>query len=288
MRGPRRWKRQLCRGAFWGKGGKAVVAEAVEIEHLTGFAIQTIRDAGKEALSYYGKGNPDVRFDEGLVTEAELHLSDFFQVRLGARFPEHRIFNNNQEDKGYSHDGERYLWVFDALDGVANFQGGIPVWGISLALLENFWPIFGAFYMPVTGDLFHARAGQKAYWGDHEIHALSQSEVNDESVLLTYSRFHNHYRTSFPGKIRSLGSTAAHLCYVAGGQAEAAVIIHETFQDLAAARIIVEAAGAKIFRMNGDGFFLNEYLDGSKIDEHLMVSTPGNWNLVRDSLQPVA
>ena len=60
---------------------------------------------------------------------------------------------------------ERYLWIFDPFDGVANFQAGIPVWGLSLALLENFWPILGAFYMPVTGDLFHAVAGQKRLSG---------------------------------------------------------------------------------------------------------------------------
>lgn len=262
-----------------------MATEVERIEHLTDFALQVIRDAGEIALAYYGKRQPDARFDEELVTEAELRLSNFFQDQLAARFPEHRIFTNHQEGRGYSHEGERYLWVFDALDGVANFQGGVPIWGMSLALLENSWPVFGAFYMPGTGDLFHARAGQKAYRGDREIHAFGQSEINDESVLLIYSRFHNHYRTNFPGKIRSLGCTAAHVCYVAGGQADAAVLAHETFQDLAATRVIVEASGAKIYRMNGDGFFVNEYLDGEKIDEHLLVATPEMSSLIGDYLK---
>ena len=269
-------------------GGKKVVAEAHKIEDLTKFAMQAIRDTGEEALSYYGKGKRNVRFDEELVTEAELHLTDFFQDRLAAQFPEHLIFANNREDKGYSHDSTRFLWVFDPLDGVANFQGGIPIWGISLALLENSWPVFGVFYMPATGDLFHARAGQKAYRGNKEICALSQSDVNDESVLLTYARFHNHFYASFPGKIRSLGCTAAHLCYVAGGQAEAAIITHETYQDLAATRVIIEAAGAKFYTMNGDGFFLNEYLDGKKIEEQLLVASPGSLTRIRNCLQPVS
>ncbi len=258
-----------------------------DIEQLTEFAMQAIRDAGDVALSYYGKGRSDARFDEALVTEAELRLSDFFQEQLAVHFPDHRIFTNHQEETGYSHEGERHLWVFDALDGVANFQGGVPVWGISLALLENFWPVFGAFYMPVTGDLFHARAGQKACRGDREIHAFSHSEINDESVLLTFSRFHNHYRIAFPGKMRNFGCTAAHLCYVAGGQAEAAVFAHETFQDLAAARVIVEASGAKIYRVNGEGFFLNAHMDGEKIDEHLLAATPEFSERIRDCLEPL-
>jgi hypothetical protein len=31
---------------------------------------------------------------------------------------------------------------------------------------------------------------------------------------------------------------------------------------------------------------LNEYLDGQKIDEHLLVAAPGNFMQVRNCLQP--
>ena len=54
---------------------------------------------------------------------------EFFQDRLSDRFPEHQLFANNQEDSGYSHEDKRYLWVFDPLDGVANFQGGHSLMG---------------------------------------------------------------------------------------------------------------------------------------------------------------
>ncbi|GAF91915.1 unnamed protein product, partial [marine sediment metagenome] len=79
-----------------------------------------------------------------------------------------------------------------------------------------------------------------------------------ESLLLTYSRFHHHYHSTFPGKIRDLGCTAAHICYVATGRAEAALIANESYQDLAAACIIVEAAGGKIYKLDGSEFLLNE------------------------------
>jgi len=140
-----------------------VVSKKHGIEDLEQFATDAIRRAGDNALSFYGKGDVGVKFDEGLVTEAELYLTESFQNQLHAHFPKHRIFKNDQEDKEYTHEDKRYLWVYDALDGVANFQAGIPVWGTSLALLENFWPIFGAFYMPVVGDLFYAQVGQKAF-----------------------------------------------------------------------------------------------------------------------------
>ncbi len=257
------------------------------IEDLTGFAANVIQDTGKAALSFYGKAKPGERFDEELVTKAELHLIEFFQDRLSERFPEHRLFANQQEDSGYSHEDKRYLWVFDPLDGVANFQGGIPLWGMSLALLENAWPVFGTFHMPATGDIFHARAGETAYWGNQEIHGSAPSEINDESVLLTYSRFNRHYRPAFAGKIHSYGCTSAHMCYVAAGRAEAAIIARETFQDLAAVRVIVEAAGLKIYRMDGSSFFINEFMDGKKIEEHLLVVSPESRAHIQDCLIPL-
>jgi len=257
----------------------------LEFEDLVGFGMDFIHQAGEKAMVFYGKGRPQVKFDQAVVTEAEIQLTDFFQTQLHNKFPEHRLFSYDEVNQEYSHEGKRYLWTFDPLEGVANFQAGIPLWGLSLALLENFWPVFGVFFMPATGDLFHARAGCCAYWGRREIQIPAPDGINDESLLLTYSRFHHHYRSTFPGKIRSLGCTSAHICYVAMGRADAALVANETFQGLAAARVILEAAGGKLSKLDGSEFYLNEYLDGQKIDDHLLVASPDNLEQVRECLQ---
>jgi myo-inositol-1(or 4)-monophosphatase len=171
------------------------------------------------------------------------------------------------------------------LDGVANFQAGIPIWGISLALLDNFWPILGAFYMPATGDFFYGQAGHKTFWKDEEIQISDQKTIDDESLLFTYARFHLHYLSTFPGKIRDFGCTTAHICYVAMGRAEGALIANESYQGLAAARVIIESAGGKIRKMDGSDFFLNDYLDGQKIDDHLLVAGPETHLQIRDFLR---
>jgi len=241
-----------------------------ELNDLIQFAMNVIRRAGKASLGLYGKGDPLLKFDSDLVTRAELQSVEFFRNELHSRFPEHAVFGDGLPREAYVHGQEGYLWVYDALDGVANFQAGIPMWGISVALLENFWPIFGVFHMPVTGDVFYAQAGGKAYLGDEVIHVTDSGEVSNDSLLLTYSRFHNHYRSTFPGKIRNLGCTAAHICYVARGRAEAALIANVSYQDLAAAQIILKAAGGKICKLDGSDFYLNEYMEGRRIEEHLL------------------
>ncbi len=246
------------------------------LEEMNAFSLDLVQQAGKEALKYYGKGRSHSVFDQSLVTEAELRLSNLFQEQLNHRFPDHKVFNSGNIGNEYSHDKKRYLWIFDPIDGVDNFQAGIPIWGMSLALLDNFWPILGLFHMPATGDLFHAQADKRAFWGKININVNTKENVDDESLLLTFSRFHQHYSCKFPGKIRNLGCTAAHICYVAKGRADAAVIANESYQDLAATRVIIEAAGGKISKMDGSDFHLNEYIDGGRIPEHLLVASPEN------------
>lgn len=254
------------------------------IDALSSFAIQTIQGAGRVALDHFGKGERHGKFDQGVVTQAELQIGQHFQAQLDANYPDHQLFTSTTPDTTYTHDDRRYLWIFDPIDGVDNYQAGIPIWGMSLALLENFWPVFGAFYMPATGDLFHARAGGDAYWGEKRIRMDNDRGIDDESLMFTFSRFHCFYASDFPGKIRNLGCTGAHLCYVAMGRADAAVTANETFQDLAATRVIVESAGGRLFKTSGERFYLNDFLNGQRIEEHLLITSEGNCSTVLDSL----
>jgi myo-inositol-1(or 4)-monophosphatase len=264
-----------------------VFRENPAIEELLGFAKNVVSSAGDKALGLYGKGRSGTKFDEELVTSAELSLMNFFRERLNTVFPGHGVFGDPLPDEDYVHGEKRYLWIYDPLDGVANFQAGIPIWAISLALLENFWPVFGVTLTPVTGDLFYAVVGQKAYWGENEIKIPATGEISNESMLLTYSRFHNEYVSSFPGKIRNLGSTSAHISYVARGRAEGALLANVSYRDLAAAQIILMAAGGKIHRLDGREFHLSDYLGGQRIQEHLIAAPEGAFDSIRMYLKPM-
>lgn len=256
-----------------------------DLVELNAFAQQAIQKMGQEALTFYGKGQAGQPFDQDLVTQAELRLNDAFLDQLSGRFPDHQLYGREPVTEGYSHEGKRFLWVFDPLDGVDNFQTGIPIWGMSLALYENHWPVLGLFFMPATKDLFRAVAGGPAYWNDRPIHITERADLSQESVILTYSRFNQSYRCRFTGKIRAMGSTGVHLCYVAMGRADAAIVDNEYFKDLAALRVIVESAGGKLYKLDGSAFLLGDFIDGQKIDEPVMVTGAANVVTVRNCLQ---
>ncbi len=261
--------------------------EVLDVGVLYSFAQNTIRQLGNEALNFYGKGSHRPPFDRELVTRAELHLNAKFLKTVSDHYPKHQAFGQSHLNNGYTHEGKRYLWVFDPLDGVDNFQSGIPLWGMSLALYENYWPVIGVFLMPATNDLFRACASQEAYWNDRPIKIADQSGVSQESLLLTFSRFHQFYDCRFPGKIRDFGSTGAHVCYVAMGRAQAAFTANESFKDLAAVNVIIEAAGGRLLKSDGSRFMLGDYMDGQRIEEHLMITGESNAKAVLDCLTPV-
>lgn len=261
-----------------------ITAGHPDIGELTLFTVEAIESMGREALKFFGKGSHRPPFDQDLVTQAELHLIASFQNELQKKYADHMLYQRDQLDDGYTHDAKRYLWIFDPLDGVDNFQSGIPIWGMSVALYENYWPLLGAFFMPATKDLFRAAANDKAYWNDRVIHLSQRDEVSQESLLLTFSRFHQHYQTNFPGKIRDFGSTGAHICYVAMGRADAAITANESFKDLAAVSVILNAAGGSILKSDGQPFHVSDLMDGRRDPQHLLISGEANAGLILETL----
>ncbi len=269
------------------KGGSMTRQKKGEAHEFLEFAENLAKQTGELALKYYGRGDPRVKFDEALVTEAELGIREFIRDFIAGSYPEHHLLGEGNDQTAYLHGEQGFQWIADPMDGSANFQAGIPIWGVSLALFKNFWPILGIFYMPVTGDIYKALAGRKLMANDTTITLEPEAIASNESVLLTYSRFHNEFRSTFPGKIRNLGCTAAHLAYVASSRAEAALLNYVHIWDVAAGLILLEAAGGEIRFLDGGTFHLNDYLDSQKVNKPLLAAPAGEHSIISQYLTPL-
>jgi len=241
-----------------------------ELQEISTFAKGLARASGALAMSYYGRANPTLRFDFDLVTEADLALQEFIHKEIGGTYPDHQFLRQGADEP----DGREPLWVVDPLDGSAGFSAGMPVWGVSLALFDGDRPVLGIIHLPVTGELYSAVAGGPAMLNDRPIAVLDQA-VDNESLLLTYSRFHADFATHLTGKVRSLGSTAAHIAYVARGAASAAVLGNVHVWDLAAGAVLLEAAGGTLRDLDGKKVELGGYLDGVRLDRVVLAAPKG-------------
>jgi myo-inositol-1(or 4)-monophosphatase len=246
-----------------------------ELWTLKEFVENALRKSGGLLMELYGQGDRTIKFDEDLVTEADNAAWELISTKIKGSFPGHEFLRELSEDDIENDNLSRFLWIVDTLDGAASFQAGMPVWGISAALFEMFWPVLGFLYLPVTGELYTAYAKREALLNDKPIRVREQSTVDNESLILVYSRFHQDFSTNFPGKIRNFGSSAGHMAYVARGATDACFIKNVNVQDLAAGSIILEAAGGAITFMDGTPFHVGDYLDGKRVEGPLVAAAKG-------------
>jgi len=218
----------------------------IDINFLKNLAL----DSGKIALSYFGKVEGREKEDRSIVTEADLEIDKFIRKNIKEKYPCHLILSEELEREGRE---DWCIWAIDPIDGTASFASGLPVWGISIGVLVENIPRYGVFYIPVTGEIYYSD-GDFSYRGDKKIKA-SGEEININSFFAVPSDTHRKVdMKNFPGKTRSMGSIAAHLCYVAGGTAVAAIMKPHIW-DIAAGFAILETGGATM-----------KYLDGTDID----------------------
>jgi myo-inositol-1(or 4)-monophosphatase len=209
------------------------------IEALTAFAIEAIRSSGQAALDSFGKSRGATKFDEKLVTRAELQISKCFQQALDNQYPDHRMFTSKTLDTATPMTTGDTCGSSTPLTGLTITRRVFP-YG---ACLWRCWKISGRCSGPSTcrppGICFMPGPAAEAFWGEKRIRMTDDCTIDDESLMFTFSRFHQSLSSRFPGKIRNLGCTGAHLCYVAMGRADVVVTANESFQDLAAARMII-------------------------------------------------
>jgi myo-inositol-1(or 4)-monophosphatase len=247
-----------------------------ELWTLKEFVENTLRKSGIVLMEMYGSGDVKSKFDEELVTKADNSAWELISGKIKGSFEDHTFLRELSEYEVTEESGPRFLWIVDTLDGAASFQAGMPVWGISAALFEKFWPVLGFLYLPVTGELYSAYAGSEAFLNDQKITVRSDPTVDNESLILVYSRFHRDFTTTFPGKVRNFGSSAGHMAYVARGAADACIMRNVSVQDMAAGSIILEAAGGEIRLLNGDRFHVGDYLDNRRVDQPLIAAPKGS------------
>ncbi|MFH0823373.1 MAG: inositol monophosphatase family protein [Pseudomonadota bacterium] len=246
-----------------------------ELATLKEFVENTLRKSGDILLNIYGRGDRSVKFDDELVTQADNSAWELITSKITGSFEGHGFLRELPYADLDSEDCPRFLWIIDTLDGAASFQAGMPVWGISAALFEKFWPVLGFLYLPVTGELYSAYATRQALLNDKPIRVRQGADIDNESLILVYSRFHRDFSSDFPGKIRNLGSAAGHLAYVARGAADACLLKNVNVEDLAAGSIILEAAGGEIRFLDGKPFHVGDYLDRRRVDVPLIASAQG-------------
>ncbi len=164
-------------------------------------------------------------------------------------------FNILSEERGFV-DFERDLTlILDPIDGTYNAIRSMPFYSISLALSAGgLSETSHAFILNLaTGEEFHGERGKGAYRNGERIRTREFS-MDDSifSVMLGRRAHKDAYRIAgIPKRIRSLGSAALEMAYVASGSLDLYYYRGSTgglrIVDVAAATLILREAGGEVY-----------------------------------------
>ncbi|MDG1480979.1 MAG: inositol monophosphatase [Myxococcota bacterium] len=206
-----------------------------------------LKSAGQEAMIRFRQIGSTEKADGSPVTEADRAAEAVLVAGISAAFPQDEV----RSEEGSGQDGSQRCWYIDPIDGTSAFLEGLAYWGPTVGLVEGGTSRYGALWLPRTGDYFHCEDGV-AFLNDVPLPPLVDVAPARRQVLYTPSRIHAHIRLDWPGKCRSLGSIAAHLCMVAAGSASAALIPSGWHAwDTAGGLALIQSVGAHAETLSG-------------------------------------
>lgn len=231
------------------------------------WVVDLARRSGEIAASYFGKTTGQLKSDRSWVTEADLTVEKFLRSAIGQRRPQDAIIGEEGEKK--IDPAAEYVWALDPIDGTRVFNHGLPIWGVSIGILREGVPVLGAFILPAIGDLYHTD-GHAAFLNGQRL--PPPDPVIDENAIFLISEGAYKARTvDYPGKVISLGSAAAHLCYVARGSAVGAMD-KAGIWDYAAGAAILKVQGISCRYVSGPKVDFTALYDGKSVEEPTLVA----------------
>lgn len=158
-----------------------------------------------------------------------------------------------EEGTAGSGEGDAYRWVVDPLDGTTNLIHGLPVFCVSVALVQGDEPVAAVVFDPNRDECFSAALGCGARLNGQPIRCSSRVRMSDALVATgvphwDFSRMPGYLEalTGFAKGsrgLRRMGSAAIDLAYVACGRFDAFFEYSLQPWDIAAGLLLVTEAG---------------------------------------------
>jgi myo-inositol-1(or 4)-monophosphatase len=245
---------------------------------------QTVKKAAAIALDYFGRVTINYKSDNSVVTEADLRVEEFLSRELSHLIPS-SSFLGEEGTGGDICDHSGYLWIVDPIDGSSGYSQGLPIWGISVALVKDCRPVMASVYFPMVDSLFWYDEDGRGYINDISLERLKpEKQIRSESFICVPSNLYRDCGIAVSMKSRSFGSSCYHILQVARDAAYAAILSKFHIWDLAASQTIAQSTGAEIFDLNGRSYSLTELIKSGEIPEPLIITYRDRFAKVKQRL----
>ncbi len=199
------------------------------------------------------RDNPDSKAGSAnFVTDYDVRVQTLIKDGLARLFPTAR-FLAEEDGASSAEAGEGLLFIIDPIDGTTNFMCGYNTSAVSVGLLADGEPIFGAVYDPYRDEFFSATRGGGATCNgapirvsarpiERAITAIGSAPYQKAVMADTMLAMTRDLFLAFADFRRS-GSAALDICHVAAGRVDAFCEPMLAPWDYAAGILILTEAG---------------------------------------------
>lgn len=245
---------------------KDLCLKVVELTKQTGKYIQ-------EQAELLHSDHIEEKGDHNYVTYVDKTAESRLVTGLKELFPESGFITEEETDNT---KGEHFNWIIDPLDGTTNFIHQVPLYCVSVALMEDNEIVIGVIYEINLDECFYAWKNGEAYLNGKPIRVSAGKNFNT-SLLATGFPYYDYGRMDAyievfremikaTAGLRRLGSAAADMAYVAAGRFEGFYEYGLHPWDVAAGVLIVKQAGGIVtdFKGGNNAVFGKELICGNE------------------------
>ncbi|HLQ43864.1 MAG TPA: inositol monophosphatase family protein [Planctomycetaceae bacterium] len=227
-------------------------------EELLAVATDAARQAGAVLKDWAQRFTVSEKSPANLVTEAYLAAQDAIHSMIYGRFRDHNFLG--EEGLVETNSDSPWRWVIDPLDGTSNYVHGFPYYAVNIAAQFGAELMVAVTFDPNRDELFTAIRGCGAVVNERAIRPTRVTALRDAMVVASLpvacrpehravQQFLNvmpHVQT-----VQRTGSAALNLAYVAAGRIDAFWSSSLKPWDMAAGILLVQEAGGRATKMNG-------------------------------------
>jgi myo-inositol-1(or 4)-monophosphatase len=196
------------------------------------YAVQAGRIA-LQAQQEIGYEERELKEDDSVLTAADLRVQCYLQEQIGRAYPQAAVIGeervgparqdradragrDQRAQEGVKGGSQPYTFAIDPIDGTDVYSHGMHGWAVSVGLLdETLRPVAGVVYAPRLDLLVFADVRTAATVNGAPIQRLGGALPLDATTnIMAHSRVHRRQILArYPGKVRSIGSAALHICF---------------------------------------------------------------------------
>ena len=237
----------------------------MDLQHITRQTCRIAIDAGaflRKEIQKLRSSDIKLKSFNNFVTYADRESEARIMDGLGKILPGSGFI---AEESPGLRSGE-YTWVIDPLDGTTNYIHGVPMYCVSIGLMQHTRVLAGVVYEVNLDECFYTWENAPSYKNGEVIRVSGTGKVAD-SLFATGFPYHDYgrmedyldifrYLMQHSRGIRRLGSAAADLAYVAAGRFDGFYEYGLSPWDVTAGLLLVKNAGGKVSDFSGGENFI--------------------------------